>query len=87
MKRIEFSQHALDQLADRGTTRKEVEETIRSGERLIAKRGRYGYRKNFLYDQNWKGKLYPTKQVLAIAAEEPVRLVVITVYVFFFGGD
>ncbi|MBI3609420.1 MAG: DUF4258 domain-containing protein [Nitrospirae bacterium] len=86
MKRIEFSQHALDQLADRGATRNEVEETIRDGEPVPAKEGRRAYRKNLPYRVLWKGKRYETKQVMPIVVEENNRIVVITVYVFYFGG-
>jgi hypothetical protein len=31
---IEFSQHALDQLCDRGTTKEEVIKTIQEGEKV-----------------------------------------------------
>ena len=86
MKRIEFSQHALDQLPDRGASQKEVEETIRMGEPVPAKKGRRGFRKNFPYNSVWKGRHYETKQVIPIVVEEANRLVVVTVYVFYFGG-
>lgn len=86
MKQIEFSQHALDQLADRGTTQREVEETIQTGEPVPVKKGRCGYRKNFRYEAVWKGRYYETKQVLAVVAEESQRLIVVTVYVFYIGG-
>ncbi len=86
MKPIVFSQHALDNLGDRGATRAEVEEAIRLGEQVPAKQGRTAFRKNFPFRSQWKGKLYETKQVMPIAVEEPDRLVVVTVYVFFIGG-
>jgi hypothetical protein len=85
LKRIEFSQHAIDQLTDRGATRSEVEEAIRTGEPAPAKKGRHAYRKNFPFGANWKGRRYETKQVMPIVLEKPDRLVVITVYVFYFG--
>jgi len=86
VKRIEFSRHALDQLADRGARRTEVEETIRIGEPIPAKKGRRAYRKNFSYNSVWKGRHYETKQVMPIVIEEENRLVIVTVYVFYFGG-
>jgi len=48
--------HALDHMPLRGTTRDEVEETVGSGERLAAKRGRHAYRRNFPYHSEWKGR-------------------------------
>ena len=61
MKPILFSPHARDQLADRGTNEREVEQTIRAGEQVEARQGRVAFRKNFPYHQQWKGKTYSTK--------------------------
>jgi len=47
MKTIVFSQHALEQMPDRGAAREEVEVAIRAGERVPAKEGRIAFRKNF----------------------------------------
>lgn len=85
MKPIEFSQHALDQISDRGVTQIEVETAIREGERAPAKIGRLAFRKNFNFQSEWKGKYYETKQVMPIVVEESNRLVVVTVYAFYFG--
>jgi hypothetical protein len=83
---ILFSQHALDQMAKRGTTRTEVEVAIREGEVAPAKKGRLAFRKNFPFNSEWKGKYYDMKQVMAIAVKEEEQFVVITVYAFYFGG-
>ncbi|MCX8066736.1 MAG: DUF4258 domain-containing protein [Anaerolineae bacterium] len=83
-KPILFSQHARIQMRERGATEEEVVETIRTGEEVPAKRGRRGYRRNFQYDRLWGGRHYLTKQVLVIVAEEAERLVVVTVYTFYF---
>lgn len=85
-KDIKFSQHAMDNMNDRGATKGEVELAVREGEHLPAKKGRLAYRKNFNYDGMWKGKYYKIKQVMPIVAEEADKFVVITVYVFFMGG-
>lgn len=82
---IEFSQHALDNMADRGASREEVELTIRTGECLPAKKGRLSFRKNYSYNSMWKGKFYQVKQVMPIVAEESDRFMVVTVYTFFIG--
>lgn len=55
-KTIKFSQHALDNIFNRGTSREEVERAIRTGERLPAKKGRIAFRKNFTHHGMWKGK-------------------------------
>lgn len=87
MKPIVFSQHALDQLQDRGTSKEEIERAVREGERVPAKEHRVAFRKNFIFDSKWKGKHYEVKQVMPIAVEEARHWIVITVYVFYFGGD
>jgi len=84
-KPIKFSQHALDNITDRGTSKEEIEMAIRTGECLPAKKGRLAFRKNFSYNDVWKGKFYQAKQVMPIVVEEPDRFVVVTVYVFFIG--
>ena len=70
----------------RGATPQEVEAAIRSGERVPAKAGRQAYRKNFPFESEWKGRYYETRQVMPIVVEEAERIVVVTVYVFYFGG-
>ena len=86
MKPIVFSQHALDSLDDRGASREEVEEAIRTGEQVPAKLGRVAFRKNYPFHATWKGKHYETKQVMPVVADEQDRWVLITVYAFFIGG-
>ncbi|MBI4063014.1 MAG: hypothetical protein HY401_01795 [Elusimicrobia bacterium] len=86
MKRIIFSRHAKDQIVDRGTTENEVRAAIAEGEPAPAKKGRLAFRKNFPYAFKWKGRYYETKQVMPIVIEEADAIVVVTVYVFYFGG-
>ena len=85
-KPIKFSQHALENLFDRGASKEEAEQAIRTGEQLPAQKGRTAFRKNFSHNAMWKGKYYQAKQVMPIVVEEPDRFVVVTVYVFFIGG-
>lgn len=87
MNDIVFSQHALGQLVDRGATQEEVIKAIQEGERVPAKAGRIAFRKNFPYEKKWKNKFYEIKQVMPIVADERNEFVVITVYVFYFGGE
>lgn len=85
MKAIAFSQHALDQLCDRGTTKEEVKLAIQDGEEVPAKKGRRAFRKNFRFCSKWKGKQYEVKQVMPIVVEQAEEIIVVTVYVFYFG--
>ncbi|MDI6731899.1 MAG: DUF4258 domain-containing protein [Candidatus Margulisbacteria bacterium] len=87
MKPIEFSQHALDQLADRGATKEEVIRAIEQGEEVPAKKGRTAFRKNFSFESKWKGKFYEVKQVMPIVVDENDKYVVITVFTYYFGGE
>lgn len=84
MKPIHFSKHSLLQMIERGAIEQEIIEAINSGEKVPAKKGRQGYRKNFQYDRKWGERTYAIKQVLVIVVEEKDRLVVITVYTFYF---
>ena len=86
MKRIVFSPHARQQLALRGGTEGEAQTAILEGERLPAERGRIAFRKNFPFLSDWKNRYYEVKQVVPIVVEEEDAIVVVTVYVFYFGG-
>ena len=86
MSQVIFSRHSRDQLRDRGATEAEVREAILNGERVPAKRGRVAFRKNFSYRSEWKGKYYEIKQVMPIVIHEGNAFMVVTVYVFYFGG-
>jgi hypothetical protein len=43
-----FHPHALEQMAQRGATEKQVIETVEHGEKFEAKFGRAGFRRNFV---------------------------------------
>jgi hypothetical protein len=73
-------------MPDRGVSREEVEGAIRFGECIAAKRGLVAYRKSFEFRSDWKGRYYEVKQVMPIVAEESGRIVVVTVYAFYFGS-
>ncbi|MBI2913749.1 MAG: DUF4258 domain-containing protein [Chloroflexi bacterium] len=81
---IEISPHARQQMAERGAEESEVPAAVRSGLTEAARRGRILHRKNFRFEQHWRGRLYRIKQVAAVVASEGERLVVVTVYVFYF---
>ena len=83
-KPVRLSQHAHEQLHYRGSSEKEVIDTIRTGLWGQAELGRSESKKNFAYDKNWNGKHYKTKQVRPIFVEEEKEIVVVTVYVYYF---
>lgn len=84
MKKINYSDHALEQMTERGATRFEVEEAIRKGEQIPAKKGRIAFRYNFQFNAKWSNKEFSIKQVMPIVAEENNEYIVVTVYTFYF---
>ena len=83
-KSIVFSPHALQKMVDRGTTEAEVEVTIHEGNQEPARKGRVMFRKNFTFNSQWRGKHFAVKQVSPVVAEEASRLVVVTVFIYYF---
>jgi hypothetical protein len=81
--KVSIHPHAAQRLSERGATSQEVVLTVQTGESFPAKHGRTGFRRNFVYNQTWRGRFYATKQVEAIAVPEDGWLV-ITVLVKFF---
>lgn len=81
---IEFTRHARQRMQQRGAREADVREAIRIGEREPAKRGLFMYRLNLEFNRNWAGKQYAIQQVAPIVAEESRRMVVVTVYTFYF---
>lgn len=75
--------HALTRLVERGASEDEVIATVEEGERFPAKLGRHGFRRNFEYNAQWRGRFYASKQVEAIAVEENGWLVITVVVRFF----
>ncbi len=61
---------AVATLAERGATEQEILTTVVHGETFPAKYGRTGFRRNFEYDDLWRGKHYPMKQIEAYAVHE-----------------
>jgi len=73
-------------MPDRGATKEEFVAAMRSGELSPAKGKRLSFRKNFRFNGEWKGRKYAIKQVMSIVIEESEKIIVVTVYVFYFGG-
>ena len=81
---IKFHPHALLRSDERGTSEKEIIQTVLEGERFPAKFGRVGFRRNFSFQSQWHDRYYANKQVEAFAAEENGGWFVITVIVRYF---
>jgi hypothetical protein len=54
---------ARERMKERGATETEVEGAVRAGEAIPARFGRTGFRRNFPFAGEWRGKRYSTKQV------------------------
>ena len=83
-KPIEFSMHAREKMLDRGASEDEIRVAIRTGSAEAIRKGRTLFRKNFAFNRQWRGKHYAVKQVAPVVVEEVDRLVVITVFVYYF---
>ncbi len=83
-KPIIFSPHAREKIADRGASEEEVEVAIRTGNPEPARKGRMMFRKNFSFNRRWRGKCYAIKQVIPVVSEEEHKMVIITVFVYYF---
>lgn len=83
-KPIVFSKHARERCARRGASEADVEAAIRNGKREPAQRGLWIYRLNLQYNREWDGTRYAIQQVAPVVAEEADRIVVVTVYTFYF---
>jgi hypothetical protein len=80
---VRIHPHARQRMAERGATELEVVSAVEHGEQFPAKFGRTGFRRNFVFDTQWKGRHYHTKQIEAFAVKERGWLV-ITVIVRYF---
>ena len=84
MKPIRLSGHARERIASRGATPEEVADTIHTAHRKPAEGGRLECQKDYSYGREWNGKIYGTKRVRPIFADETNEILVVTVYVYYF---
>ncbi|MBI2467323.1 MAG: DUF4258 domain-containing protein [Candidatus Rokubacteria bacterium] len=83
-KPIVFTRHAQERMRERGAREEDVRQAIRIGQREPAQRGLFVYRVNLEFHREWDGRYYAVQQVVPVVAEESDRLIVVTVYVFYF---
>ena len=82
--RIRFHPHALERMRERGATEQEVMLTVLEGEQFPVKFGRAGFRRNFPFQGQWRGRDFAFRQVEAYALEEEGDWLVITVIVRYY---
>ena len=82
--KVRLHPHALERLEVRGGLESEAIATVLAGETFPAKFGRAGFRRNFTFGSNWRGRYYGTKQVEVIAVREGDDWLVLTVITRFF---
>ena len=83
-KPIVFTTHARKRTRERGAREQDVREAIRVGQREPAQRGLVLYRLNLEFNREWDGRHYAVQQIAPVVSEEQDRIVVITVYTFYF---
>jgi hypothetical protein len=81
---VRLHPHAKVRLPERGASVDEVIATVQAGEQFVAKYGRTGFRRNFAFDDVWRGKHYRIKQIEAFCVlEDGDWLVIIFVARYF----
>ena len=81
---VRLHPHARERMQERGATEEEIQATVAQGEQFPAQFGRTGFRRNFQFNQEWRGRHYRTKQVEAYAVQEGADWLVITIITRYF---
>ena len=81
---VRLHPHARERMQERGATEEEIQATVAQGEQFPARFGRTGFRRNFPFDQEWRGRHYRTKQVEVYAVQQGADWLVITVITRYF---
>ena len=89
MKTIRLSQHAIRRALLRGATEDEIRVVLGRGTREPARRGKWQVRWSFDYGgaSPVDGRRYREKAIEVIFADEPDEIVVVTVKVYYSGGE
>ena len=82
--RVHIHPHARERMQERGADEEEIMATLERGEQFKARFGRVGFRPNFPFNKERRGRLFATKQVELYAIQENDAWVVITVLTRFF---
>ena len=81
---VRFHPHARERMTQRGATEQEVAVAVETGEQFETKFGRTGFRRNFAFEKQWRGKYYKTKQIEAYAVRQDDDWLVISVITRYF---
>jgi len=81
--KVRLHPHARERMTERGATEAEVIAAVTGGERFPARFGRTGFRRNFPFDADWRGRRFATKQVEAYVVKEDGWLVITVVVKYF----
>lgn len=81
---VDFTAHALESMRKRGAKQSEIEQVIRTAEWERARQERFEAKLDFPYNDRWNGEYYQIKQVNPVFVIENNKIIVITVYVFYF---
>ncbi len=83
-KPVVFTRHARERMQERGVEEEAVRAALRLGQRESARRGLVQYRLNIEFRRDWAGRYYGVQQIVPVVDEDAERIVVVTVYVFYF---
>lgn len=81
---IRYHPHALERMKERGATEDEVETTVKQGEQFPTRFNRTGFRRNFSFNNMWRGKYYENKQIEVYAVSEGDDWLVISLITRYF---
>ena len=80
---IRINPHTLERAEERGATKSEIEDVIRTGTPIPAKRNRQAKEKVFDFRRQWQNAYYDQKKVQVIYVVQEEVAVTVTVYVFY----
>ena len=81
---IRYHPHALERMKERGATEDEVETIVKQGEQFPTKFNRTGFRRNFPFNNMWRGKYFENKQIEVYALSEGDDWLVISLITRYF---
>lgn len=82
-KEIQIDPHTLLRAEERGASKEEIIDVIKTGTEFEAKKGRLGKYKIFLFQKIRNGKIYEQKKIEVIYIPEENKIITVTVYVFY----
>ena len=83
-KPVVFTRHARERMRERGAREEDALAALRLGQRELTRRGLVQYRLNIEFKRDWAGRYYGVQQIVPVVDEEAGRIVVVTVYTFYF---